>query len=259
MRNQSTIIFLVIAFSFLILMPFKESNAAALEISGKCNIVLNGTIDKFTERDLESRYSALNNGRPHECKTVILSLNSDGGDVDAAIKAGTFVRQKKISTVVPKGETCASACSLLFLGGVERYGDKIGLHRPYSTKYSVSEREAQQTYDSINKTILLYLRSMNIPESLLNAMNSIPPDSIRWMTTRELDEMQICGIDPAYADQKDSLKAQQLKISKQEYYARKQKGSNMMSLCVKKVDNFEEFSRCLDDVEIWKRKWLGYE
>ena len=260
MRNQSASIFIVFALSFLVLMPFEKSNAASLDISGKCNIVLSGTIDEFTERDLETRYNALNNRKPQECKTVILLLNSEGGDVDAALKAGTFVRQKKITTVVAQGTSCSSACSLLLLGGVDRYSaGRIGLHRPYSTKYSVSEREAQKTYDSINQRIIQYLKIMNIPESLLNIMNSIAPDSIRWMTFKELQEMQICGVDPVYAEQKDSLKAQRLQITKQEYYARKKQASNMMNSCVEKLDNTEEFIRCENDIKIWRTKWLGDE
>ena len=58
-------------------------------------------------------------------------LNSGGGDVSEALKIATFFRESGVTTHLPKRSVCASACVLLFAGGVIRTADnssKIGIH-----------------------------------------------------------------------------------------------------------------------------------
>ena len=58
-------------------------------------------------------------------------LNSGGGDVKEALKIATFFREAGVTTHLPKRSVCASACVLLFAGGVIRTADnssKIGVH-----------------------------------------------------------------------------------------------------------------------------------
>ncbi len=210
--------------------PTWNVNAASIKETDECTILLEGEIDKFTDADLAARYKSMNGGKPDKCQlgVVHLWLNSNGGDVEAAMRAGEFVRQKKIYTGVgPHDNTCASACVLLLVGGVKRtvFG-KIGLHRPFLDKYSNSETESRTEYEKNNRLILKYLARMNITESLLKAMNSVSPGEIRWITImddKELSELNITGEDPVYADERDSANAKKWGISKKEYYLRLQR------------------------------------
>lgn len=47
-------------------------------------------------------------------------LDSPGGDPFEGFRIGQVIRDLKLATVVPEGAWCASACTMAFLGGVER-------------------------------------------------------------------------------------------------------------------------------------------
>ena len=63
-------------------------------------------------------------------------MESPGGSVFDGIEMAKLIRYEGYKTIVRS--SCASACSLMFLGGVERelFGSsaKIGLHQPKSTR-----------------------------------------------------------------------------------------------------------------------------
>jgi hypothetical protein len=182
------------------------------------------------------------------------------GDVMGAINAGEFIRQKEMDVTVLEGDSCASSCALLFLGGVSRtVGGKIGLHRPYSTSYSESNSEAKAKYENINQFIRKYLNRMNIPDRLLDEMNSVPPSEIQWISNRspKLTELQIEGYDPVYLERKDSEKAIKLGISKEEFYKRKSrvkaicKSGGSSNLSIDEI--LRELGQCEDQVMAGQR------
>jgi hypothetical protein len=60
------------------------------------------------------------------------SLDSDGGDMLAAMRIGRAVRKLSARTLVAARAKCHSACALIFIAGAERKNlGEIGLHRPY--------------------------------------------------------------------------------------------------------------------------------
>lgn len=218
---------IIVFISLFIFICTNSATAASIRQIGPCSLKLSGEIDKTTDVDLAAAYKSMNNGQPEKCGLPMIILDSNGGDVQAAMKAGDFIRSKKFQANVGfDASSCASACVLLFLGGVSRSSDgKIGLHRPYSENIITSESEAKATYDGINRQIRQYLNRMNIPEGLLNIMNTVPPTEIKWMTERsnsnQLKELFIVGSDPVWEEQNDSLEAKQRKITKQELYSRR--------------------------------------
>lgn len=200
-------------------------NALAQGAANPCRLyALVGEIDAFTPVSLKTSYAALNDGHPERCGTVTLQLNSNGGNVEAAIEAGEFIRQKKITTIVSADSSCASACVLLHLGGVHRLSaGKVGIHRPFSDRPSRSDAESRAAHEKLNDLIRRYLKKMNVPDTLLGAMNAVPPGEIRWLTKQQREDFQIDGEDPVFADQRDSLIAKRLDISKKELYSRQQR------------------------------------
>ena len=164
----------------------------------------------------------------------VFRFNSPGGDVQAAIQIGRTIRLLKGHTVVARNSICASACVLSFLGGVTRVGEgRFGLHRPYSTQLTDSTNQAQQIHEKINAAIAQYLTTVNIPVRLLDLMNSIPPEYVRWLSVssggEQLAELRIVGVDPVYNEELDSSEAKRYGITKSEYYDRKQKAS---AICI---------------------------
>lgn len=60
-------------------------------------------------------------------------FNSGGGHQDTGIAIGLVIRHVGLATRIPKGATCASACTDAFMGGVVRRvddGARFGLHMP---------------------------------------------------------------------------------------------------------------------------------
>jgi hypothetical protein len=74
-----------------------------------------------------------------------IDLNSDGGNVGAALKIGREVRRVGFNTSVDDQVTCASACGLIWLAGKTRWYDnrsRIGFHAPYYLVESKSGRRS---------------------------------------------------------------------------------------------------------------------
>lgn len=70
-------------------------------------------------------------------------LKGPGGDLEAAFVMADFIIENQLSTVVPAGTDCASACSLIFLAGANRTleeGARLGFHLPFMST-SASEEE----------------------------------------------------------------------------------------------------------------------
>lgn len=252
------------AFAFLLMFVSTcNVNAASITETANCWMVLEGEIDKFTDSTLATRYKSVNNGKPDQCRPAVnLLLNSNGGDVEAAMRTGEFVRQKKLWTGVRQNNACASACVLVLVGGVHRINaGNIGLHRPFLDKYSNSESESRTTYEKNNRLILKYLNRMNITESLLKAMNLVPPGEMQWLTfqdDKQLHELNITGEDPVYADERDSANAKKWGISKKEYYLRQQRIESVCAADARDAgpsnpDATRRYGKCMQDVLSGKR------
>jgi ATP-dependent protease ClpP protease subunit len=229
-------------------------SSSSFEVKGEsCYISMTGEIDEYTVGNLTNIYNTeLDPSCKKDNSNIFLSLNSKGGNLEEAIKAGEFIRQHRFWTSVRNEDSCVSACVIMYLGGVWRMSTgKFGLHRPYSTKMSTTETEAKANYEQINGLIRQYFIRMNIPERLLDVMNSVPPDEIKCYDSlisedrKQLTELFIIGEDPVDADRKASANANILGISKQELYLRRQRSSDV---CSDIPSASIEHSQCIDDV-----------
>jgi len=129
----------------------------------------------------------------------------------------------------------------MYLGGVFRTsGSKLGLHRPYSISGSQSLPESQEQHKRMISLAKTYLEEMNISPRLLDLINAIPPDEIRWLSQTEKDyelkkELLIDGLDPAYADLRDSENAKIFGLTRGEFYARRER-ADLACINVKNSD-----------------------
>ena len=78
--------------------------------------------------------------RSHQIDLVV--TNSPGGNVYAGLQIASIINDKNLSTYIPYGATCVSACSMVFFGGVRRVvrGD-LGVHQFYSVGETSSSSE----------------------------------------------------------------------------------------------------------------------
>src|ERR1700730_12313618 len=135
-----------------------------------------------------------------------VSLDSQGGDADEAIRIGRLCRRYLIMAVSPTrivfgnrslvtswrtGKPdlcdgpdclCASSCALIWFGAPDLSG-RIGLHRPRTEDpafKALAPAEAAQAYRRMLDGIVRYLEEMETPNPLIEAMVSTSSAEIHW-------------------------------------------------------------------------------
>jgi hypothetical protein len=69
--------------------------------------------------------------------------------------------------------------------------------------------------------VRVYLREMNLPEQLFEAMVRVPPEEIRILSDKELEAFGLSGTDPVEQDYIDAIDASYYGISKTECIRRR--------------------------------------
>jgi hypothetical protein len=158
-------------------------------------------------------------------------IHSPGGSVADAGAMGELIRAKGLAVAVartlitncpeasPKcpdgpgtaitgGATCASACVLVFAGGVERLAApsaRIGVHQ---TTTLVSETEGlahlkstRKIYEQqgVDAAVEAYLAAMGVGDPVMTLMRKTSAASIRWLSLAELTDSHLAtlALDPA--------------------------------------------------------------
>ena len=129
---------------------------------------------------------------------IKINLNSSGGEVLSAIKIGELVRNNYgITRVVGYKGKCFSACVLIYAAGIAKnidIGDDgnwlpIGVHQHFLESTSVQTMSIE---DGINylkgtsKEIEKYFEFLGISRQLLSISLSVPKNSLRILTEKEL-------------------------------------------------------------------------
>lgn len=137
---------------------------------------------------------------------ALVVLDTDGGDLVAALKIGGVIRRAQLATAVAsfdahKGElgpaTCASACVYVLLGGVDRTvqrGSRVGVHQIYAAEASaLSASDAQW----LNALVAVHLNKMGASFELLTLAMGAAPSTMRWLAPRELAAYGVVADGPA--------------------------------------------------------------
>ncbi len=114
-----------------------------------------------------------------------LWLDSPGGLASEAFAMVAVMDQEKVSTVVPSGAVCASACAqILFLSGIHRVvrdGGRLGLH-------SCHDARDRSRSMACNEVIAQNALARGTPYgSVLAFMHFTAPTQMRWLDSREAD------------------------------------------------------------------------
>jgi hypothetical protein len=196
--------------------------AGAVEISKHSSdsatvnaIQLNGKIDDGDTFELQVHISKL----PKK-PTIVIYLNSPGGNLREGMRLGKFFFENKIETVVETKTTCASACALAFLGG--RDGDTGRPHRTKASNGGLGFHSFTREFDNKSysaddlKTVVQmtqtqvfvvaeYLKSIGADLDILrlmlraqaNQMNYISNDEALALNIRVFDDKRNLLVDPA--------------------------------------------------------------
>jgi ATP-dependent protease ClpP protease subunit len=193
-----------------------------LEIVGEINTSAAEAIKRLFDENSEQ---AVREKKDGSSALQIVSLNSLGGSVTAAMAIGRILRKERLLATVPHSGVCYSACVLIFAGAVERLNaGKLGIHRPYLDvpQQEVSSGNVNELYQRMLQDIRSYFHEMNVSEQLADAMLRIEPDKIRLLSDNELNAYGLTATDPIEQETEDLQDAQYWGITnRQEYIKRK--------------------------------------
>jgi len=152
-------------------------------------------------------------------------MNSEGGDVDAALRLGRLLRNNKVSMGV--WDYCASACVYVLVGAVKRTVPDdavVAIHRPYrAAGVSVGMEKAQDQFTRRVSRLKDYTHEMNVPDQLIDEQVAVSFDDSRRLTPSELRFYLLDSVDPVYQEEIDATEAQNRGISMLEYMKRKKR------------------------------------
>lgn len=190
---------------------------------GSDNLRIYWITDEITSRDVTQVREIVQN--MPKGTHLYFKLDSPGGNINAAMEIGRLLRKARATCMVLRGSKCYSSCVLVLAGAVDRkieIGGEVGIHRPYSTyvgarDYQTTEKEYRKTEAAVRS----YLKEMNLPERLFEAMVRVPSEKIRVLTRSEAEDLGFTGTDPVEQEVQDATDAAKYGISRREYTRRK--------------------------------------
>jgi len=144
-------------------------------------------------------------------------LRSPGGSAVEAMKIGRLIRKLKMETnvpwrgrlgciwqkpAIPSNCTCASACFLIHIAGIERTGDTVGVHRIYvdhQVLKRASAAEAAKATSDIRAMLSTYFGEMGLPAVYTDRVLAIPSNKMEFLEEREIKQ-HFSGFIPEYQE-----------------------------------------------------------
>ncbi|WP_457588788.1 hypothetical protein [Ensifer canadensis] len=157
----------------------KKFGPFSFEESDPSIITLTGEIDL---------YSALNFRRALHAsqKAKLLVLDSIGGAVQMALLIADDVHERRVSTIIPKGKGCYSACAFIFLAGVERQVDgELGVHQISSESNDLVSAQL-----SISDIIDMLAR-FDTPAEVMTTMFKTLPSQMHVFSSEEIGRYKL--------------------------------------------------------------------
>jgi hypothetical protein len=245
----------------MLLNGFSNSSYADFSVSIKdeCGIPnctdfrvkINGVITKSDFLDF-SRTVKKSDGKGFALR---VSLNSVGGDLEAAIAIGRLIRKFSGLVTTFDNGVCYSSCVFILAGGVSRsLSSTIGIHRPYSIGMEDRKyQDIQNNQRNLAKIAKEYLEEMNVLPSLYDAMVVIPPEKIKLLSQADLQNYGILKIDPVIQELMDTNEAREYGLSKTEFMRRKAKVDTICASELRYVErtgtgDFNAYNECEEKV-----------
>ena len=150
----------------------------------------------------------------------VLDLDSSGGQVEAAIRAGDQIGESGWTIWVREGSVCHSACVFVLAAGDNRLlAGKVGIHRMMRISSKATSRaelneELQQVYARVKD----YLQRNGVAIGVADLMMTVPNRSLRLLTAEELRQF---GLDGTNAVQDDLERIRQMRKCGADFVRRK--------------------------------------
>lgn len=162
----------------------KSRGQMTFDLVGDGKLMATGTIMPGTAKAFAEEVKK----RGSYIRTVV--LQSPGGSVSDALTMGRLIRAKKFSTEVDAGRYCASACPLVFAGGVARRAAAkaaIGVHEVAAVGGDgLSGAAGVQNVQQISAECERYLQDMGIDLQVWVHAMETPNDQLYYFRPDEL-------------------------------------------------------------------------
>lgn len=137
-----------------------------------------------------------------EIPARILDIDSSGGHVEEAIRAGDSIAESGWSIWVREGAVCHSACVLVLAAGDTRSAEgKVGIHRLMRDRSTATSRaELSRELRAINREVRDYLERNGVATAVADLMMTVANRDLRILTP---DELTLYGLDGSNAAQDD--------------------------------------------------------
>jgi hypothetical protein len=172
-----TSLFTTILFSLFILVP-SQPQAMDMRVEGE-SVVMSGSV-------VGSDCTALGEILSRTKIKVVVLTNSGGGNANAGYCVGDLIRERGLSTAI-RGR-CASSCSRMWLGGVDRTlegpNSKVGLHGNYASSGNLLADAPQRLRTWIPQ------RAPDVDKALMEQWVRLP--SNKWMMYFYNDRAELC-------------------------------------------------------------------
>jgi hypothetical protein len=165
----------------------QESNAATITVNapdahGRTFIDIIGDLTAGDEETFLEKVALLS-----DPEKIVVTLASDGGDFSVAFKAGNLIRLTGMTTYVPAGNNCTSACAFMWLAGRPRTladGAHVGFHGVFSSRTGQQQSMA-------NALLGTYLGYLGFSYDAVIWMLSPQPGAVHWLTKESVERYGI--------------------------------------------------------------------
>jgi hypothetical protein len=198
-----------------------------------------------------------------------VDLNSPGGNIQEAMIMGELIRAARLETYVQPGQTCASACFIIWVNGVNRAAfpdvpfknqktgqtiySRLGLHRPYMMTIE-NDDKSLSNQAKVMQSVDTYLAERRIPRRLIDQMMSRGSNDIYWVSQDDVNEI---GQSPYDLEELYIAKCNdnRKKLYSQITFARRNGNNELESIL---SDSIAKINGCIDDLNReGRRKAIG--
>lgn len=132
----------------------------------------------------------------------VLDVDSAGGQVEDAIRAGDFIAASRWTIWVREDSICHSACVfLLSAGDVRRIAGEVGIHRIIRMSSTATTRaELNAELRVVHARVRDYLERNGSSVDVADLMMAVPNRSLRMLSDDELLRFGLDGVNPAQDD-----------------------------------------------------------
>lgn len=180
-------------------------------------MVIHGQIDAADVSEVQSYVEAADLLVSEEAGALkMLVLNSEGGDLGAAMQIGRIIRAHDYLAQIQPKARCLSACVYILAAAKRKQVlGSVGVHRPYFGSYGGKNagRDIAKTLQGSKQ----FFREVNIPDGLAEIMFSTPPEEIKILSAEELRSYRLDQDDIEYAENNDIESAKSLGVSRADY------------------------------------------